>query len=1087
MRPHQLVRSCAIAASLLFTVASFAQSVSQAGSFSKKPEAASRVALTQPSKPLQARKLPQKRAIGLLQMPAPTKSGEPSHTGSVLVKFQDSALARLHNKTGTIYSETGADLAEATAVIYAHGAVIEPLLKVDPQVLQQIEERASNRSGKSQPDLAGYYSLKVSDGALVPLARALSSLACVEIVEIETRAVQAGSPNDDQDDGGLAGTLPACTACGDCPDPIDFSCFNAHNGGYCENAGCCNAVILLNPGCQFDWDATCVQSAVALQADDGPCATGCDACGDAACLPCDVEHKFVQYCSDGVVCTLVSGIRPSCNGAAGWDETCTALAKLLGTPSVFGTPPGSTSYDTCLQPDEAPFTPPGPYYEESVMFSGHAFQAHATGGAIIADCCREVCLIDATCCSIGWDANCAGLAMNKDNCYWTEGYSVQPIPGGGSGKPNNPYTQTQSPLFSSAMLEDAPPAGIAPGSVALALWDTISRIPDPYSGPNPPPTPPNWGNFQTFADVTLFRGGGFSMAELTEIIERFNATGAPALTKGLSVEVAVVDFSAFVNHEDFMVNGVSIINVESGVEPLLFGINDAGSGSIFQELIPAAHHGTAALGMLFAVDNLIGTTGLCTSSEPWFFPAMSTTDYNRLGTAIINGIGELSNTDDGGDPFPANVMVLPVARLADDPTGQAAFSQPLNTSDIYGEFIAVGLDAGVTIVLSAGNAGAEVLEPFAGAEAAVTTGGCWPGFQLFPSTGVGDPNAMFQSGNNYCRSTTSNYGGTVNCTGWGTAVCTLGYGDLFLGENVAVASAEEVNQLRTYTARWSGTSASACMVGGLVANLQGFAKQTYLGLGLPPDIFQAMLTNAANVIPQCGRVAAQQPGAGAITTVGDTIEYTTPPTTLCPVGGFPDARECATSVLTGNFFEDTGSTFKIVCGTKIQGNNFSVQRLDGKLLRVRSARPLAGQSSGGYGPPLNYPPSARVTDIQLTQPIVGDLERVEVNLEGRTSTSASAMVLVFIYNTLTVRWDFLGFQVMTNAAIQQLNFPLLACQEVENYLDTSGGGSEAGTVRARVVTIGSGGGFAQQQVIDWDLMEIGYNNVLIPVPPPCGG
>lgn len=1033
---------------------------------SARPAWAALKARPSPAKSTAARVIAPKTSPADLQMPPPDAAGNPTHTGRLFVKFRDDLKIRAGRKQATrLTARAGVDLTAINDVMFMAGGNVRQAIDTDPKKLRELELRATTRSNTAQPDLAGILMVEVGDSALVPVARQLASLPEVEWVEIETTVVQARNPDDD---GGLAG-LPACTGCGTCPTMDGtYSCFSAHNGGYCDNQVCCNAVVLALPGCQFEWDATCVTMATNLQANDGPCATGCDACGDAACIACSVEHEGAIYCSDGACCTLVESIRGTCN-TTGWDEICVALAKMLCFPSAFGTP-GGTSYDTCMQPFEDPFIQPGPYYEEAVLFNGHCFQQHPLAGCNLAPCCRAVCFLDSNCCTVAWDAHCGALAFAQDDCYQTEFYQAPAT--GGSGTPTDPYTQAVSPLFTAAMLDPVPPPTAAPGSVALAVWNSGVRFQDPYSGPNPPPpTPP--GPWQTFLDVVRYRGGGLDMDGVRAIAQSFD----PSLmnfTDGFGIEVAVVDFAAFLNHEDLLdAAGASVVTLEP----------DVGS----QLLDEQAEHGTAILGLLFGQDNDFGVLGTAYRAEAMFFPAQTKTDLFRLQTAIANAIVELSN-EESNDLSPANILVIPLSRNGSDPDGLGADQQPLNTSDLYGAILGVGIAAGVTTVIPAGNGAMQVADPVGDSGAVIVTGGCWPGFLVDASPAQGSP-LPAPAGGRYCRTGMSNFGAFdntsgagVTCAAWGSGICTLGYGDLFLGENAPVTSASETNRLRTYTARFDGTSASCALVGGLAACMQGIAKQVYEGLGLPPDAVESVLAN--HVFPQCGVPAAQLPSPAGIPAIGDTGAA---PAAGNLINGMANATEAAVAVITGDFFAANGSVPDIITGKLISGNAFSIQRADQKYFKVRTQRPSPGQSGGGFGPALMYPPSNRVTDVQVTQPTdltsAESLENVGVFVESRTTSSGQSMLLVFMYNAELNRWDFLGFDMINSGADQALDFPLAACQEAADYLDVSSG---TGILRARFITIGFGGGIGQYGV--WhDLLDLAYNNPLIPVPDPCGG
>ena len=84
--------------------------------------------------------------------------------------------------------------------------------------------------------------------------------------------------------------------------------------------------------------------------------------------------------------------------------------------------------------------------------------------------------------------------------------------------------------------------------------------------------------------------------------------------------------------------------------------------------------------------------------------------------------------------------------------------------------------------------------------------------------GAGAPPLGFY-GTDLSRLAFSNYGQRIDCQGWGRGVVTAGYGDLFR------CSEAPSDENYWYTDKFSGTSSAAPMIAGVVACLQGIAKQ----------------------------------------------------------------------------------------------------------------------------------------------------------------------------------------------------------------------------------------------------------------------
>ncbi len=801
----------------------------------------------------------------------------------------------------------------------------------------------------------------------------------------------------------------------------------------------------------------------------------CGQCGpsDGTCdaLPCEFPHPGttddqgnpVGYCSDTATCATVTALRPQCE--ISWDEVCATLALLVG-PSAFG---GAGGYDTCLQPQPDPPAPWNPWSptEESLLIQTSPFIAHSIPGSINSSCCRAVCFEDVTCCTIAWDADCASLAIGfYDDCYSTVGYTVP----GGSGNPVTPNRQAPSPLFDPTMLEEPPPPEAAPGSAPLALYTTAQRAPNPYTGPNPPPA--DFGPFSTFATVTGFRGGGIDLSAIESLYEQFPGTAGPQLPR---IKVALVEPSALVNHEDLIdpVTGVTKITVESGQTPLIINDQSTPPPTFSGAFDTAPAHGTASLGVLFANANSIGTTGVIPDADAYFFPTESFEEQGRTLTAMTNAVNVLS-TITTADPNPGNIIVMPIAEG----------NQPLNTIASRAAIITTGLGLGVNFVLAAGNGAAEVNAPIEGSESAIVVGGVWPGFQAI----VAPAGATVYPGLNYCRTGTSNYTGpgTVTVSAWGSGVCTLGYGDLFCGSsdpvstNPAVAE-YEINRLRSYTATWGGTSAATAQIAGVVALTQALAKQVYDGQPFSPENMLELFADPENVYPQCGQVPITNFVDAAY---GDTVGAGGGE--VAAVSGFPNMRRLGVSTINGDFYDGNQSTFKIVCGSLVSGTPFSIREADNKFVKARTARPQSTQSSSGLGPPLMYPPSGRILDVQVIRTtdlaVPADLERVSVSVTGRASSVGSALVMVFLYDGAMNRWNFLPPFAATFTTVNQTlpQFTLGACANPGNYAFNNGSGVQ---LAARVVVFPLGG-LGQTQI--WlDQVLINYNSPLIAVPPAC--
>jgi hypothetical protein len=681
---------------------------------------------------------------------------------------------------------------------------------------------------------------------------------------------------------------------------------------------------------------------------------------------------------------------------------------------------------------------------------------------------------------VAWDENCASIAIGLYNdCYSTPGLVIS------GGSPKNPSAQDPSPLFDPRMLQVPPPV-TTPDSFALSLYTTAQKFPDPYAGPNPPPpTPP--GTFAPFLNATGFRGGGLDVAGFRSLLNMYPGENGPQLP---TIKVAVVEPSALVNHEDLIspITGLSKVTVEAGQTPLV--INDASDPPPTFEgsFDTAPMHGTATLGIISAEENNFGITGIVPESEVWFFPTESFEEQGRLLTAMANAAIEMSNIT-AADPNPGNIMVLPI---------YTALGQPLNTAQAIAPIIASAINAGVTVVLAAGNASQAINPPIEGSQEAVIAGGVNPGFQF---TTVPSDFRVYP-GLNYCRAGSSNFSGTdpatVDVSGWGRGVATLGYGDLFCGANAGVspnlAVAEyEQNRLRTYTATWGGTSAGAAQIAGVTAMMQALSKQVYEGLPLSSADIKGIFATPDSVYPQCGlepgvgQIPFPAPGGPPGAFIGDLI--TDGESDIADVGGFPALRRIGSNILTGNFFTTNQCEFQLVTGTLLSGSQLSIREVDNKFVKAMTARPSAGGASSGFGPPLFYPTSKRVIDVQVVRSIPlndpEDLTQVSVRVVGQTISAPSGFVMAFIYNYATNRWlvmpPYIGLITSGGAPITQFRLPACVFPSYVGIPTSTGV-----DIVTRVIVLPQGGLGSQTQI--WlDQIEILYNSPLGDVGDACGG
>ena len=154
---------------------------------------------------------------------------------------------------------------------------------------------------------------------------------------------------------------------------LTSSCLVPHPEPGCDDPACCDAVCLNEPHCCIvEWDEVCVLRV----ADD------CGGCGDVFAGDCSTVHKS-PHCDNKECCETVCADDPYCCSTE-WDSSCVKLAESLCAVRRDGC--GDDGSRGC-------------------------FGASFLQGCADAECCRFVCLNDAYCCVVQWDAICVGQAI----------------------------------------------------------------------------------------------------------------------------------------------------------------------------------------------------------------------------------------------------------------------------------------------------------------------------------------------------------------------------------------------------------------------------------------------------------------------------------------------------------------------------------------------------------------------------------------------------------------------------------------------------------------------------------------------------
>ena len=1027
--------------------------------------------------PLQPRKLLKKRDSRDLELPVNPINGRPQWNGKLGVKFRDHLRMRADLvPTDTVRSGLAAESQRVSDLVKAFGGSIRQMLRKTPEQLRELERRAEQKSGVAQPDLASMMYVDVKPEQLLDAARAFNDLDIVEWVEIEREPMLDGTGNNAEQDGcgqygpgtgpGVSNCYTAspdarCSTLGGGNGCNDVAGCNDPNGALptcrygCNNTQCCDLVADILPNCDDvaqpqGWDALCATYAnILCQStvyDTGapiqgqnlgpggpnsvPLLYKYDPCF-AMRGPIDPAETDVLVYGQAETITIPGGYTPLSGQLLTYDQ---GPDPVTGAPFVSG----SLEYIEYPNPDIEDEGDPttdipqkalaDPSLEGAFLaISAGCFAEHSFGGCNQVSCCVYVCRRDPTCCTIAWDADCTALANNAPVG------TLLPSPCTGQSldttafPPSNPV----SPLLTAGPSAGGDTRGYQNYTTSTPILGPFTVLPAGVTYPVVPPTVSTEttpdptrtnvdSNLGTFAALNSgFRGGGFDLTGYSTLVTQL---GIHPLQRcfGQRFRVAVIEFSAYVNHEDI----VNKVYAEEGQTQVLI---------IEDPLDP--NHGTACLGIVGAERNNIGVTGIAWGAGLSFYPTVSREEGTRLPNALTSALIDLAEGD---------VISMSIG---------FGGGNTIVTSEAVFTLVQTGTSAGITTCCSAGNDASPVRCSPDGASdsGAIIVGACWPGFQvgqLSNATSVPGP----YPGNNYCRLNFSNFsdldnpGNNVDVSAWGTGVTSIGYGDLYNGDNGAVTDPLEVNKLRSYTSQFNGTSAACPQIAAWACCLQSFALNWW-GTPLPPVVLRNVIST--NINPQCG-LDYDNPGFPGYPEQGNPfVGDIEPGGAQARIGGFPNCRGAVADVV-ANTFGGTPVDVTVVTGVLQAGSSFAIRQFDGAFLRLGPARKRSGNSGQGFGSALFYPLTGGTTDVQLQVTSPGSPDAVSgivLQTASAVSIAAPTVEVVYFYNFTQSRWVSAGTTVLgIDPALQ----PFIPVGSLDDYVvGTATGGS---SVYARVYT-----------------------------------
>ncbi|MDY7110432.1 MAG: S8 family serine peptidase [Planctomycetota bacterium] len=702
-------------------------------------------------------------------------------TGRLIIKFSDGARARLE-LDGHVYSLTNRSMNRANAIIDRFGLTLSPAINHPPEKLAALEQRAAAYSGKAQPDFAGLMHIEGPQEALLPAARALYALDTVEYVQFETvRYLADGAPGPHYAPGGGRLLDGACCIPNEdetvftCTVDSSINCVNAGgiyqgDGTVCGDDGC-KACCLEDGSCEVMVEGNCNNNGGNFVPSEPNCDdVDCDDtdCGDPGAGKCFDDTNNNVSCDDLECCELVCGIDPWCcddeNEDARWDDFCVAEANMYCAGHVADGNPDDP--DRCSTP-----------MNHSCFISGG-------GGCNNEACCEAVCLLDPTCCTGIWGPSCVAIAYDAGACTTLDPDADTP-----DLTPLQGY-RTLSSYLSQILNGDIPAEFLAFVPDTFLYSGEAGGYGSGYGGEG-------WELF----DEDDPHAGMYGLGQFLVDVLGIDRIGEGNLCRGKTINVAVIEWSCYPDHEDLDViveDGQTLVQ-----EP---------------EWLTDPDHGTACLGIINAQENDFGVTGIAPDAQAWFFPLVSEEEGPRELNAWFSALDTLGPGD--------------VISASYGPTGT------LNTDETMSGVVDFATDLGISVCMSAGN-DCDDLSQFEdqGETGGTVVGACSPGFPYYRRA----------NSNYYTTGTLGVNSNVVHMAAWGDAVATTGYGDLW-GSDTDEA----------YTYSFSDTSAAAPQIAGLTACLQGLAKQFY---GIP--LSATTIRRALNVgCPNAGCSQGNYSGGG---------------------------------------------------------------------------------------------------------------------------------------------------------------------------------------------------------------------------------
>jgi subtilisin family serine protease len=254
-------------------------------------------------------------------------------------------------------------------------------------------------------------------------------------------------------------------------------------------------------------------------------------------------------------------------------------------------------------------------------------------------------------------------------------------------------------------------------------------------------------------------------------------------------------------------------------------------------------HGTAVAGVLAAIDNKSGISGVASGSTLKFQPIEPSAE-NSSGGCLTEAICNAANAAKAGDVLLIEVQMPPPPQATFPPLNctcnlPQCGSVPAEAWPEVREAIEIVKQVKKVVVVEAAGNGSVDLDALKDEKGA-------PLFSADVSHGILVAAAKPYGGQPMCY---TNFGTAVDLESWGEKVTTTGFGNLFHASGAPG---------RYYTSSFGGTSSAAAIVGGVVADVESAAKSLCNNKALTTDQMLGLLRRTG-ITETCNKYIGVRP------------------------------------------------------------------------------------------------------------------------------------------------------------------------------------------------------------------------------------